>query len=210
MICDYKDSYIIDLTLNQLKLFKLTTNESNEIADVFPKVKSRLQYCFSYSKNKYYKKDGEVYFNPFHAAQWCIFLYYLSHTLFNKSKDNRVVCDKIYYLNRMLNACDLFYEVNLPDIFFLEHPLGSVIGRGSFKNYFSFSQGCTVGNNKGIFPAFGEKVKMMSNSKVLGACSIGSNVIIAANTYIKDTNIPDNTIVFGSSPYLILKKNELT
>ncbi|TEB40985.1 transferase, partial [Flavobacterium circumlabens] len=35
----------------------------------------------------------------------------------------------------MLNSCDLFYEVNLPDIFFLDHPLGTVIGRGVFKNY---------------------------------------------------------------------------
>jgi serine O-acetyltransferase len=210
MLCDYKDDYIIDLTFDQLKIFKLTKDESNEIKGVFTKVKSRLEYCFSHSKNKYYRKNGMVYFNPFHAAQWCIFLYYLSCTLYNKSKDNRVVCDKIYYLNRTLNSCDLFYEVNLPEIFSLDHPLGSVIGRGTFKNYFSFSQGCTVGNNKGIYPVFGENVKMLSNSKVLGDCIIGNNVIIASNTYIKDTNIPDNSIVFGSSPNLIIKENKLT
>ena len=47
-------------------------------------------------------------------------------------------CDKIYYLNRLLNSVDLFYKVTLPDIFMLDHPLGSVIGRGTFGNYFSF------------------------------------------------------------------------
>jgi len=210
MICDYSDEYIINLIKVQLNLFKVTNSEMNQIGNILSEVKERAAFSFSHSRNKYYRKNGEVYFNPFHAAQYTIFLYFLSNTMFRDNKENRVVCDKIYYLNRMLNGCDLFYEVNLPDIFFLEHPLGSVIGRGQFDNYFSFSQGCTVGNNKGIFPVFDEKVKMMSNSKVLGACSIGSNVIIAANTYIKDTNIPNNTIVFGISPDLILKKNELT
>ena len=210
MICDYSDDYLIDLIAIQLKTFKVTDEEMNQIGTILPEVKKRVAFSFLHSINKYYRKNGEVYFNPFHSAQYTIFLYFLSNTLFKNNNENRVLCDKIYYLNRMLNGCDLFYEVNLPDIFFLEHPLGSVIGRGQFGNYFSFSQGCTVGNNKGVFPVFGEKVKMMSNSKVLGACSIGNNVIIAANTYIKDTNIPNNTIVFGTSPNLVLKKNGLT
>lgn len=210
MICDYSDEYLIDLISIQLKIFKVTKKEINEIANILPEVKRRVEFSFSHSKNKYYRKNGEVYFNPYHAAQYTIFLYFLSNALFKNNKENSMLCDKIYYLNRMLNGCDLFYEVNLPDIFFLDHPLGSVIGRGQFGNYFSFSQGCTVGNNKGVYPVFGEKVKMMSNSKVLGTCSIGNNVIIAANTYIKDTNIPNNTIVFGISPNLVLKKNGLT
>jgi serine O-acetyltransferase len=50
---------------------------------------------------------------------------------------------------------------------------------------------------------------MLSNSKIIGDSNIGDNVIIAANTYIKDTNIPNNSIVFGSSPNLVLKENKL-
>ena len=46
---------------------------------------------------------------------------------------------------------------------------------------------------------------MLSNSKIIGNSIVGDNVLIAANTYIKDTNIPSNSIVFGTSPNLILK-----
>ena len=167
MICKFNDEYIVDLISNQLRLFKITKEESTEISIIFPKVKERLHYCFSHSQNKYYKNGVNVYFNPFHSGQWTIFLYYLSHSLFNKSADNRIVCDKIYYLNRMLNSCDLFYEVNLPDIFFLDHPLGSVIGRGTFKNYFSFSQGCTIGIIKESFLRLEKKLKCYPIAKYL-------------------------------------------
>jgi serine O-acetyltransferase len=209
MICDYSDADLIDLIATQLKIFKITDLEINRIGHIFPEVKSRVEFSFSHSTNKYYRKKDEVFFNPFHSEQWCIFLYFLSNSLYKKTKSNMILCDKIYYLNRMLNSCDLFYEVMLPDIFFLGHPLGTVIGRGTFKNYFSFSQGCTIGNNKGVFPVIGERVKMLSNSKIIGDSNIGDNVIIAANTYIKDTNIPNNSIVFGSSPNLVLKENKL-
>jgi serine O-acetyltransferase len=93
----------------------------------------------------------------------------------------------------------------MPDIFMLDHPLGSVIGRGNFGNFFSFSQGCTVGNNKGIFPSIGENVKMYSNSKIIGKSTIGNNVIISANTFIKDQDIGSDVIVFGASPNLVMK-----
>jgi serine O-acetyltransferase len=205
---EYSEEQLTVLLGRQLNFFLISEEELQIIAKAIKETLIRVTFCFSHSKNKYYRKNGEVYFNPFHAAHYTIFLYYLSHTLFQKSQENRIICDKIYYLNRMLNACDLFYEVNLPDIFFLDHPLGSVIGRGQFGNYFSFSQGCTVGNNKGVFPVIGEKVKMLSNSKVLGNCKIGNNVIIAANTYIKDSDIPNDSIVFGSSPNLVIKKKK--
>ena len=47
---------------------------------------------------------------------------------------------------------------------------------------------------------------MYSDSKVIGQSKIGNSVIISANTYIKDENIPDNSIVFGSSPNLTIKR----
>lgn len=206
IVCDYSDDYVVDLVFSQLKTFLVSEEEKVVIIKSFPNVKERVEFCFLHNSNKYYRRGDKAYFNPFHSGQWCVFLYYLSNSIYLDSKENSIICDKIYYLNRMLNGCDLFYQVNLPEIFSLDHPLGTVIGRGTFKNYFSFAQGCTVGNNKGIFPDFGERVKMLSNSKVLGNSKIGNNVIIAANTFIKDTDIPDYSIVFGSSPHLIVKR----
>ena len=105
-----------------------------------------------------------------------------------------------------MNSCDLFYEIELPEIFMLDHPVGSVLGRAKFGNNFSFTQNCTVGNNNNIFPVIGEHVTMSANSMILGNSKIGNNVILGAGTCIKDDDIPDNSLVFGSSPNLIIKK----
>lgn len=50
---------------------------------------------------------------------------------------------------------------------------------------------------------------MFSNSKILGGSHIGNHVIISANSYIKDQDVPDDTIVFGQSPNLVFKENFL-
>lgn len=46
---------------------------------------------------------------------------------------------------------------------------------------------------------------MCANSSIIGKCVIGNNVTIAANSGVKDENIPDNSLVFGHSPNLIIK-----
>lgn len=104
-----------------------------------------------------------------------------------------------------MHAVDIYAEVVLPPVFFLEHPLASVFGRAEYGNNFFAMQGCTVGGNKGKYPIIGENVKMFSNSKIIGNSKIGNNVWLSANSYIKDENVPNNSIVFGSSPYLIIK-----
>ena len=56
-----------------------------------------------------------------------------------------------------------------------------------------------------MFPEIGENVQMFSGAKILGRCKIGDDVIISANSYIKDENVPSNSLVFGSSPSLAIK-----
>lgn len=167
----------------------------------------RIEKCFSAVQNKYYNDHGMIIFSPLHTCQYTLFLYYLANTLFYETGD-RSLCDRIYGLSKIVSGMDMYYEINMPNIFFFDHPVGSVIGRAKYRDYFSFSQGCTVGQNKGIYPEFGEKVIMLSNSKVIGKSKIGDNVIISANTYVKDYDIPNDSIVFGSSPNLMIKRNK--
>lgn len=185
-------------------LFLLNSRESDLIKKTHPIVLDRCEYCFSHSDNKYYWKDGVTYFNPFHSGQYSIFLYYFSNELWIQG--DSPLADKIYFLNKALNACDLFYQVNLPRIFMLDHPVGSVMGRANYSDFFSFGQNCTVGNNKGVYPTLGKHVRMCANSMIIGNCNIGDNVTLGANACVKDEDIEANTIVFGSSPNLILKK----
>lgn len=117
------------------------------------------------------------------------------------------IADKVYCLNKLLNAVDLFYAIEFPEHWSCEHPIGSVMGRARYGDYFFFYQGCTVGGNHGEYPVIGNNVTMYSNSKVLGKSHIGNNVIVGANAYVKDTDIPDNSMVFGQFPNLIVKVN---
>lgn len=187
--------------------FNLETDEETNLDDCIQIALNKSEYCFSHTHNKYYKKNNTTYFNPYHSGQYSIFLYFLSRVLYEQNHKPSILADKVYYLNKLLNGFDIYYEVKMPDIFMLDHPLGSVLGRAIYGNFFTFSQQCTVGNNRGLFPVIGEHVTMYSGSKIIGQCKIGDNVKIAANTYIKDTDIPNNSIVFGSSPNLIVKKN---
>lgn len=188
--------------------FLLGETEGAVVSAVLGESLKRTGHCFSQSTNKYYRRDGEVFFSIYHSGQYCIFLYYLSRRIFLEYPEQRDLADKVYYLNRALNGLDLYYEVAMPEAFHLDHPLGSVMGRATYGENFTFAQSCTVGNNKGVFPEIGRNVQMLSGSKVLGRCCIGDNVLIAANTYIKDADIPADSLVFGSSPNLVIKPRQ--
>ena len=187
-------------------LFALGDEERAAIDDAWVATFGRLEERFICIKNKYYSRNGAVIFDPLHSCQWAHFLYTLSNEIYHRG-GARSVCDKIYALNRSLSSADLYYEVELPDIFTFDHPLGAVMGRAEYADYFTFSQGCTVGNNNGVYPRFGQRVFMMSDSKVIGDCKVGDNVIIGANACVKDQAVPSNSIVFGESPNLIIKTN---
>ena len=167
----------------------------------------RCECCFSRTTNKYYSRDGLPFFDPYQSAQYTIFLYYFSNVIW-KETGNRNLAAKLYYLNKIMNGCDLYYEVELPDFFMLDHPVGSVMGRAMYGNGFKFGQNCTVGNNKGIYPIIGKNVCMCANSSIIGNCHIGNDVIIGSNSGVKDEDIPDNSIVFGYSPNLIIKRRK--
>ena len=186
-------------------LFLLENTEADVIAKILPKVIVKTEKCFRFSKNKYYRKDGEVFFSIYHSGQYCVFLYFLARQILLDFPEERTLADKLYFLNKSLNGLDLYYEIVMPNVFHLDHPVGSVMGRASYGEHFSFAQQCTVGNNKGIFPVIGNNVQMLSGSKILGKCNVGDNVIISANSYIKDEDIPSNSLVFGSSPSLVIK-----
>lgn len=206
MIISISKENLMELCVKQLtNLLIFNYNDEKEV--LFESINNALQRSeinFSHTTNKYYSKNGEVFFDPFHSGQYSIFLYYLSNTLWKKFNNNSLAT-RVYYLNKILNSVELYYEVNLPDIFSLDHPLGTVMGRAQYSNYIQFSQNCTVGNNKGKYPRLGEKIIMFSGVTILGDSCIEGNCVISANSYIKDENIPLNSIVFGQSPNLIIK-----
>ncbi len=195
--------------------FPFSSVEENIIKHTLPIALNRCEKCFDKIDNKYFKKGREIYFSPFHSGQWLTFLYFLYNSISTdsslKSNDslNIILADKLYYLNKIMNGVDIYHEVSLPDVFFFEHPLGTVIGRAKIGNGLVVYQGCTIGGNsiKGEikYPCIGSYFKMFSNSKIIGDCHVGNNVTLAANAYVKDSDIPNGATVFGQSPNLIIK-----
>jgi len=196
----YQTTY--NLVIKQLEsFFGIDDNDKVVLKQGVEIALESCAYCFSKINDKYFvDKKGDILFNTFHSGQYTIFLYYLSRMMYTKSLADRSLLDKIYYLNRLLNSVDLFYEVDLPEVFYVDHPLGSVIGRATIAKNFSFRQLCTVGNNKGIYPVLSENVMMLNGSTILGKCLIGSYTIFGAHSFVKDLDVPDNSMVVGRYP----------
>ncbi len=204
--CDFSEAQLVTLVGHQLSnFFPLEDREKGLLKESIFTVLDRSYYCFQNIDNKYMKRGV---FSPFHSGQWLIFLYFYSNVI---SPENKILADKLYYLNKIMNGIDIYHEVKLSNVFFFEHPLGSVFGRAQYGDFFIAMQGCTVGGNRNrttgeiIYPVIGEHVTMLSNSKIIGATKIGNNVTLAANTYIKDVEIPNNATVFGVSPNITIK-----
>lgn len=205
MIFSVQQSDIPNILIHQLEsFFPIGDEERVCINKQLGGVLLKLEHCFEQNPNKYYHRGGEAYFNPFHSGQYTVCLYFYSRLVFLSG--NSILADKIYYLNKIMNSCDLFYEVELPDYFTLDHPHGTVMGRAKYSDGLSFAQYSTVGNNKGIYPVIGKNCRMCMNSAIIGNCHIGDNVTIGAGALVKDTDIPSNSLVFGQSPNLIIKK----
>ena len=179
-------------------LFPWTDADSADAAAAYAGVDTRFLANCSRIRNKYYADAALV--SPLQSCQYAMFLYLLSRALGRPRAK-----DMVYNLLKMVSGADVFHQVELPETFFFDHPVGAVLGRAAYGNHFMFAQGVTVGNNKGAYPAFGDCVCLNSGAKVLGACRIGDNVIIAANAYVKDRDIPSGSLVFGQDRALVVK-----
>lgn len=198
---------LIGLLEKQLNsLYEWENEEAADLREIMPEALERTAHCFQCGGDgKYYRNEGGALFDPYHTSQYTIFLYYVANTLWRKAASTSAAT-KVYSLNKALNCVDIFYEVCLPDVFYTDHPVGTVLGRAKYGNNFSFFQNCTVGNNRGFYPVLGSDLVMHTGASILGTSNIGDNVVIAAHTYIKDENVPSETIVFGQSPNLIFKR----
>lgn len=115
--------------------------------------------------------------------------------------------DEIYRELRMRYGVELYYEVDLPENLLLVHPLGTVLGRATYADFFCAYQNVGVGSDlDGNRPVFKGPCVMFPGSKVLGRVTIGANVFITANTVISGANdlpveVPDNCVVFNMPWY---------
>lgn len=168
---------------------------------------ARLYNCFKAINNKYYSDGTYVIFNHLNSDHYCSLLYLVSNEAY---KANAIdIATKLFLLNKYLHGLDLYFSVDLPEVYMFVHPVGTVIGgHTQYSNKIVFYQNCTVGgvfqNGNYIYPKFGENIVLYSRTSVVGECNIGNNIIFGANSFVIKSDIPSNSIVTGSYPHNVI------
>lgn len=158
---------------------------------------SRLEHCFTRIDNRYFFDGTQAVFDHLHGDQYAMWLYLLGNALF-RAGGPPPVCKKLFLLNKALHGCDVFYEVELPSVFLLVHPLGTVLGRGHYSDYLIAYQRVGIGSNHGVYPRLGTYLTLHPGSAVLGNCSVGDRCSIATESLLLDRDLPEGSLYIGS------------
>lgn len=84
----------------------------------------------------------------------------------------------------------------------LVHPLSIVIGQAQIGNYCTIYQNVTIGANykKDVggrqYPIIGDNVRLSPGAAILGPITIGSRVIVGANSVVMK-DVPSNSVIAG-------------
>lgn len=166
---------------------------------------ARTARCYRELRTKYFEDGGESVFNHLHTDQYAMFLYFVANSIF-RMRGDLGIASKVYALNKALHGIDVFYEVELPSVFCFQHPVGTVLGRARYGDYLFVYQRCSVGSSVAHdYPTLGRGVVMFGGAGVIGKCVLGDNVWLSVNATVVDGVVPNDSIVFGQSPNLVVK-----
>jgi serine O-acetyltransferase len=199
---------------NQLDTFFPDNLSSKAVEDSMDSALQRVEYCFSkISSRVFIRSSNEVFFNHLHSDQYSMFLYFVSRELYIRKADPKL-CAKVFYLNKVLHSIDVYYEVELPDIFCFSHCVGTVLGRAKYSDYFLVYQNCTIGssrqqkNEENEYPVLGNYLCVYKGASILGKCKVGNNCKIASNSLLIDEDLPPDSIFIGTSKHGVIKTNK--
>ena len=163
----------------------------------------RARFCFAHIRHPAFGDDETVRFDHLHGDQYTTFLYYASHSAFGAG--DLELAKKLFLLNKALNGFFCMYDTVLPPVMFLNHVLGTVVGRGTYGNYLLLTQNVTFGKDRDAAPVVGEGVIVYGGALVAGATTIGDRCVIAANAAVLNADVPRESVVAGTSPDLTIR-----
>lgn len=181
----------VALQLDRLFPDGLHPQAESQLAAHVPQALQRLGRCIDEVRMW---KPGE--FDHLHSTQYTLFLYYLANSVW-KSTGDRVLCAKLFGLNKALNGIDLFYEVDMPEVFFIGHSVGIVFAKATYGNYLVVYQNSTVGKNHGVAPVLGEGVVLYPGTAIIGRCQVGSRTVLAQGVSLVNQDTPGDCTVFN-------------
>lgn len=188
-----------DYTCHQVSTFfpGLAPDDLKRVVDShLPAAMVRVQHCVDHVSMW---RQGE--FNHLNSSQYCQYLYFLANTIWREDRSELAsgVVTRLFLLNKALNAIDLFYEIELPEVFFIGHSVGIVLAKATYGNFLVLYQNSTVGKNHGIAPVIGEGVILYPNSAIIGRCHIGNHSAISQGTGVVNRDTPGDCIAFAGT-----------
>lgn len=134
------------------------------------------------------------YFDHLNSLQHSSFIHIVANEVF-KAAGSCQLADRLYCTNRSLHSVDLFYKVEMPEVFFFSHALGTVLGNTVYGNYLVVFHNVTVGRIGDARPIIGNNVVLYPGAMVTGGSAIGDNCVISAGAIVHNLSVPDNTVV---------------
>lgn len=168
----------------------------------------RLENCFKYiTFPAYCNQRGQTYFSHLHSDQFSQFLYFFSNSLW-KISENKPLCDKLIFLNKTLNGMFFSYKGNLPDIFFLAHPVGTILGNASYDNFLVVFQNVTINtdvdSDGNAAPKLGKGLFLAAGAKIIGNKPIGDAVSVGVDALVYNQEIEDDKVVLRDATGKVL------
>jgi serine O-acetyltransferase len=180
-----------------------------ELLDSAARSLERLEYCFVHISNKYFFDGQQAVFNHLHGDQYAMWLYFLGNQL-HLDGASLATREKLFLLNKVLHGCDIYYEITLPPIFLLVHPLGTVLGRAIYQDYLLIYQRVGIGSNHEIYPQLGRHLTLRPGSSVLGQSRVGDYCSIATDSLLLDQDLPNHSIYIGNPrDYVIYHRQQV-
>lgn len=176
---------------------------ASDAAPVVREAAERARHCFAHILHPAFGDAANVYFDHLHGDQYAMFLYYASNSAY--AAGDETLAKKLFLLNRALNGFHCLYDTLLPPVMWLNHALGTVIGRGTYGNYLLVTQNVTFGKDRDAAPVVGEGVIVYGGALIAGATTIGDRTAVAAGAAIVNADVPAESVVAGRSPDLVVR-----
>ena len=135
-------------------------------------------------------------FNVLQSSQHTIFLYYLANTIWRRSGDT-AAATRLFLMNKAFNGIDLFYEIAMPEVFYIGHSLGIVLAKATYGNYLVLYQNSTVGRHKDQIPVIGDRVVLYPNTAVVGRAVVENDCVISQGTSVINKRVPAGSMAFA-------------
>lgn len=169
----------------------------------------RCDNCFKHVLTPQYRDSNkESLFSHLHRDQYATFLYFLGNTLWIHYHEKQI-CDKLLNLQSILHSFFLSYKCEMPDIFWLGHPIGSIIGNAKYSDGLCISQNVTVNthidDNGNTDLVIGKGVVLEPGCTIIGNQPIGDRVTVGPNVMIYNQKIESDYTCINDGGRLLIR-----